>query len=115
MDARLTLTSHQPPAVSNNEATRSSVPTFSDDAHRGEWLIETLGEQFCRKLGLFRIPEDLTLSVVIPVYNEKATILEILRRVRAVPIKQADHRRRRLLDRRDPRDPPRAGPARRAT
>ena len=30
----------------------------------------------------------LTLSVVIPVYNEKNTIHEILRRVRAVPVKK---------------------------
>jgi glycosyltransferase involved in cell wall biosynthesis len=61
---------------------------FSQDADRWNWLIETLGEPFCRKLGIFRIPEDLTLSVVIPVYKEKATIQEILRRVRAVPIRK---------------------------
>ena len=35
----------------------------------------------------FPIPDTLTLSVVIPVYDERATIQEILRRVRAVPIK----------------------------
>ena len=46
------------------------------------------GETFCRKLGVFRIPDTLTLSVVIPVYNERSTIHEILRRVRAVPIKK---------------------------
>ena len=53
-----------------------------------DWLVETLGESYCRKLGLFRIPKDLTLTVVIPVYNERPTIHEILRRVRAVPIKE---------------------------
>ena len=47
-----------------------------------------LGEPNCRKLGLFPIPESLTLSVVIPVFDERATIHEILRRVRAVPIKK---------------------------
>ena len=46
------------------------------------------GKRSCRKLGLFPIPETLTLSVVIPVYDEKDTIHEILRRVRAVPIKK---------------------------
>ncbi len=61
---------------------------FADDAERREWLIETLGEAFCRKLGIFRVPDDLILSVVIPVYNEKKTIHEILRRVRAVPIRK---------------------------
>jgi glycosyltransferase involved in cell wall biosynthesis len=62
-------------------------PNFSNDAARRDWLIESLGEATCRKLGLFPIPQSLTLSVVIPVYDERATIHEILRRVRAVPIK----------------------------
>jgi glycosyltransferase involved in cell wall biosynthesis len=51
-----------------------------------EWLIETMGEAFCKKLGIFRVPPGLILSVVIPAYNEKRTIHEILRRVRDVPI-----------------------------
>src|SRR5579885_3320360 len=61
---------------------------FASDAERWEWLIETLGEAFCRKLGIFRVPADLVLSVVIPCYNEKRTIHEILRRVREVPIRK---------------------------
>jgi glycosyltransferase involved in cell wall biosynthesis len=61
---------------------------FASDAERWEWLIETLGEAFCRKLGIFRVPADLVLSVVIPCYNEKTTIHEILRRVRDVPIRK---------------------------
>ena len=61
---------------------------FASDAERLEWLIETLGEAFCRKIGIFRVPEDLVLSVVIPCYNEKKTIHEILRRVRDVPIRK---------------------------
>src|ERR1700758_641768 len=61
---------------------------FASDAERWEWLIETLGEAFCRKLGIFRVPEDLVLSVVIPCYNENKTIHEILRRVRDVPIRK---------------------------
>jgi glycosyltransferase involved in cell wall biosynthesis len=39
-----------------------------------------------RRLGLYRIPAELRLSVVIPVYNEVNTIDEILRRVWRVPI-----------------------------
>jgi len=65
-----------------------SIPTFMSDADRWNWLIDTLGEPFCRRLGIFRIPEDLTLSVVIPAYNERATIHEILRRVSAVPLRK---------------------------
>ncbi len=64
------------------------VGGFARDAERWEWLIETLGEAFCKKLGIFRVPEDLVLSVVIPAYNEKNTIHEILRRVREVPIRK---------------------------
>jgi glycosyltransferase involved in cell wall biosynthesis len=68
------------------EGARVSVPDFRNDQERREWLLQTLGEPFCRKLGVYRIPDDLVLSVVIPVYNEKKTIHEILRRVRAVPL-----------------------------
>jgi len=58
-----------------------------DDEHaRREWLIRNLGEPVCRQLGIYRVPDDLVLSVVIPVYNEINTLHEILRQVRAVPI-----------------------------
>ncbi len=75
-------------SVSQYEPTPAgpSLASFANDHERREWLIETLGEAFCRKIGVYRIPDDLVLSVVIPVYNEKKTIHEILRRVRAVPI-----------------------------
>jgi glycosyltransferase involved in cell wall biosynthesis len=78
----------QSPTGSDGEAggLSSVIPAFASETDRWEWLIQTFGEPFCRKLGIYRIPKDLTLSVVIPVYNEKATIREILRRVRAVPI-----------------------------
>lgn len=59
-----------------------------DDAGRREWLIRLLGETVCRRLGVYRIPEDLVLSVVIPVYNERNTIQEILRQVRDVPLRK---------------------------
>ncbi len=47
-------------------------------------LAETLfGEAFCRRLGIYRLRKDFLLSVVIPVFNEVATIDEVIRRVRA--------------------------------
>lgn len=50
-------------------------------------LKQLLGEAACRKLGLsIEYPAGFKLSVVMPVYNEKNTIREILRRVKAVPI-----------------------------
>jgi glycosyltransferase involved in cell wall biosynthesis len=76
------------PTASNNLTPSAPMLELSDDAERRDWLLQNLGETFCRKLGLFRIPETLTLSVVIPVYNERTTIHEILRRVRAVPVKK---------------------------
>ncbi|MFO0951061.1 MAG: glycosyltransferase family 2 protein [Isosphaeraceae bacterium] len=59
-----------------------------DELERRELILKLLGEPVARKLGIYRLPEDFTLSVVIPVYNEKHTIHEILRQVRATPIKK---------------------------
>ena len=36
--------------------------------------------------GIYPIPADFKLSVVIPVYNEERWIREVVRRVQAVPI-----------------------------
>ncbi len=63
-------------------------PNFVIDEERRDWLIKNLGASFCRKIGVYPIPDEFVLSVVIPVYNEKKTIHEILRRVRAVPIRK---------------------------
>jgi glycosyltransferase involved in cell wall biosynthesis len=49
-------------------------------------LQRLLGEAACRQLGLYPIPENFRLSVVMPVYNERQYIREILRRVQQVPI-----------------------------
>jgi glycosyltransferase involved in cell wall biosynthesis len=49
-------------------------------------LQSLLGENVCRDLGIYPIPEGLRISVVVPVYNEKKTLLEIVRRIREVPI-----------------------------
>ncbi len=78
----------------------------ADDVERREWLIQFLGEPFCRKLGIYRVPDDLVLSVVIPVYNEKDTHPRDPPPGPRRADPQADHPRRRLLDRRHPRDPP---------
>ena len=41
-----------------------------------------LGTAFCRGLGIYRLPANFLLSVVMPVFNENRTIEEIIRRVR---------------------------------
>ncbi len=38
------------------------------------------------RLGIFELPPGFLLSVVVPVFNERATIEEIVRRIRAVPL-----------------------------
>jgi glycosyltransferase involved in cell wall biosynthesis len=53
---------------------------------RVQVLQRLLGEHACRQLGIYPIPEGFLLSVVIPVYNEKQWIRELVRRVQEVPI-----------------------------
>lgn len=47
-----------------------------------------LGEAACRQLGIYAIPGDYLLSVVIPVYNERKTLPVLLDRVREVPLRK---------------------------
>ncbi|HEV3205190.1 MAG TPA: glycosyltransferase family 2 protein [Gemmataceae bacterium] len=53
---------------------------------RYPFLQRLLGDAACRKLGIYPIPEGFKLSVVIPVYNEKKWVGELVRRVQAVPL-----------------------------
>jgi glycosyltransferase involved in cell wall biosynthesis len=43
-------------------------------------------QNVCRELGIYPLPEGLRISVVVPVYNERGTVAELIRRVREVPI-----------------------------
>jgi glycosyltransferase involved in cell wall biosynthesis len=47
---------------------------------------QQLDQNILRELGVYPMPEGMRLSVVVPIYNEKATLLEIVRRIREVPI-----------------------------
>ena len=47
------------------------------------FLEQLLGTSVCRRLGIYRLPENFLLSVVVPVYNEERTIEEVIRRVRS--------------------------------
>ena len=51
-----------------------------------EELARWLGPGAVRQLGIYRPPPGFKLSVVVPVYNERPTVVELVRRVRAVPI-----------------------------
>ena len=46
------------------------------------YIERTLGNNVCRQLGIYRVPDDLRLSVVIPVFNEATTIERVVARVR---------------------------------
>jgi glycosyltransferase involved in cell wall biosynthesis len=56
--------------------------TRACNAERVELLLFLLGEDVCRRMGIYRIPERFFLSVIIPVYNEAETISEVVARVR---------------------------------
>ena len=60
------------------EAVAALTATESGEIDRGdrhfESLRERLGEDLCRRGGIYVIPEDFVLSVVIPIYNEVATV-----------------------------------------
>lgn len=53
---------------------------------RRRFLQRLLGEPACRQLGIFPVPAGFKASVVIPVFNERQWINEIVRRVQAVQI-----------------------------
>jgi glycosyltransferase involved in cell wall biosynthesis len=55
---------------------------------RATLLQRLLGEPACRQLGIYPIPAAFMLSVIIPVYNERQWVRELVRRVQAVPIPQ---------------------------
>jgi glycosyltransferase involved in cell wall biosynthesis len=52
--------------------------------HRVSWL----GASACKQLGFYVIPDDFLLSVVVPVYNEQATLRNLVDAVRAVAIRK---------------------------
>jgi len=60
-----------------------SADSASGRLDRIEVLQRLLGPELCRKLGIFRLPADFKLSVVIPVYNEIRTLAKVIERVRA--------------------------------
>lgn len=57
-----------------------------DAADHRELLIRLLGPVICRKLSIYKLPEDFVLSVVIPVYNEIRTVATVIEKVRACGI-----------------------------
>ena len=76
-----------------SDSDSQSIDNLSNEPlpHSQEWydsLRKTLGDAACRQLGLYMIPNELLLSVVIPVYNERETLQGLLDRVKQVPIRK---------------------------
>jgi glycosyltransferase involved in cell wall biosynthesis len=53
-------------------------------SERVQVLQRLLGEGVCRQLGIYPLPDGFQLSIIIPVYNERRWIRELVRRVAAV-------------------------------
>lgn len=71
---------------SNTQAMEISEVPYSEGWYN--LLRHRLGEGICRRLGIYAIPQGTLLSVVIPVYNERHTLMDLLGRVRAVPVRK---------------------------
>lgn len=53
---------------------------------QAEFLQALLGRHVCRKLDVYPLPERFLLTVVIPVFNERRTLADVVQRVRATGI-----------------------------
>ena len=49
-----------------------------------EQLVDALGSELCERAGIYVMPEDFQLSVVIPIYNEVRTLIEVVEKVRSI-------------------------------
>lgn len=56
---------------------------LSLDSAQATRLTQLLSEDVCRRLGIFSIPTDFRLSIVIPVFNEAKTVVQVIERVRS--------------------------------
>lgn len=77
--------------MSESELMSTLNPHHESVPYSTEWyeqLRRVLGSSACRQLGFYVIPPEQLLSVVIPVYNERDTIHDIIRLVRDVPIRK---------------------------
>jgi glycosyltransferase involved in cell wall biosynthesis len=82
----MTAFPHLPYSRTGGDAQRLLDQLARDPELRVEFLAKLLGEGACRQLAVFPIPDDFKLSVVIPVYNERDWLREVVRRVESVPL-----------------------------
>ncbi len=82
----MTAFPHLPYPRPKGDAERLLDQLSRDPEHRVQFLTKLLGEGACRQLAIYPIPDGFKLSVVIPVYNERQWLREVIRRVEAVPL-----------------------------
>ena len=58
-------------------------PTTHWSQEHYERCVELLGQAVCHRMGIFALPDDFLLSVVVPVYNEAGTVANVIDRLRA--------------------------------
>jgi glycosyltransferase involved in cell wall biosynthesis len=73
-------------SLSPDETQRDELRPYSAPWY--EFHRRWLGEAGCRQLGFYEIPERMLLSVVIPIYNEEATLQTLVERVCSVPVRK---------------------------
>ena len=61
----------------------AEVEDAADMNRRVAWLDERLGSAACRSLDVYPLGEHFRLSVIVPVYNEAATVEQVIARVRS--------------------------------
>ncbi|MCC9601095.1 glycosyltransferase family 2 protein [Stieleria sp. JC731] len=61
-------------------------PTFYWTASYVQQMRQLLGNDACRKLAIFELPEQFCLSVIVPVYNEGETVSTVVDRLFATGI-----------------------------
>jgi glycosyltransferase involved in cell wall biosynthesis len=74
------------PSQPSSELSQWLAQAAQNPTQRHQVLTHLLGESVCRQLGVYPLPDDFLLSVVIPVYNEREWVGELVRRVQAVPM-----------------------------
>ena len=76
-----------PNASSDSSDFEEQVTRLAEDPEKARRVLQKLlGEAAARKLGIYAYPANFKLSVVIPVYNERTWIREVMRRVQATGV-----------------------------
>ena len=72
------------PAPEQKQIVRDRLDELVGDNldERVDSLERILGSDVCRRIGVYKLPPDFILSVIVPVFNEATTIMNVIQRVR---------------------------------